>query len=77
MESTLEIKNRIHDYINQADERILRIFDAIISTDEKSTSEIPNSFYDELDSRKQKNLTGESKSYSWDEVKTRARSDAK
>lgn len=77
MESTLEIKNRIHDYINQADERILRIFDAIISTDQKSTSKIPNSFYDELDSRKQKHLTGESKSYSWDEVKTRARSDAK
>ncbi len=77
MESTLEIKNRIHNFIDQADERILRIFDAIISTDEKNTSEIPDSFYDELDHRKQRHLTGESKSYSWDEVKTRARSDAK
>lgn len=77
MESTVEIKNRIHDYINQADERFLRIFDAIISTDEKSTSEIPNSFYDELDGRKQKHLSGDCKSYSWDEVKTRAISAAK
>lgn len=77
MESTSEIKNRIHDYINQADERILRIFDAIISTDEKSTSEIPNSLYDELDHRKQRHLNGESKSYSWDEVKSCARSDAR
>ncbi|WP_262497969.1 MULTISPECIES: hypothetical protein [unclassified Chryseobacterium] len=34
MESTVDIKKRIHDFIDHADERILRIINAIISTEE-------------------------------------------
>lgn len=35
MESTLEIRKRIHDYIDIADERILRILNGIINTEEQ------------------------------------------
>lgn len=35
METTLDIRKRIHEFIDHADERILRIINAIITTEEK------------------------------------------
>jgi len=34
---------------------------------------VPESFYEELDRRRQRHLNGESKSYTWEEVKENAR----
>ena len=34
MDTTIDIKKRIHEFIDHADERILRIFNAIITTEE-------------------------------------------
>lgn len=34
MDNTLDIKKRIHEFIDHADERILRIINAIITTEE-------------------------------------------
>lgn len=74
METTIEIKKKIYDFIEDADERILRIINAIITTEQEKTEyEIPESFYEELDRRREAHLSGKSKSYTWEEVKERAR----
>ena len=44
MESTLEIRQRIHDYIDDADERILRIFNAIIDAEEEDEELEPSEY---------------------------------
>ncbi|KIA89414.1 hypothetical protein [Kaistella jeonii] len=76
METTLDIKKRIHTFIDHADERMLRIINAIITNEEfeeEGKSIVPESFYDEIDERKMRHLRGESKSYDWEEVKDRTR----
>ena len=80
METTLDIKKKIHTFIDNADERMLRIINAIITNaefEEKGKSIVPESFYDEIDERKIRHLRGEAKSYDWEDVKDRARSAAK
>lgn len=76
MDTTIDIKKRIHEFIDHADERILRIFNAIITTEEVEPT-VPEFFYQELDKRRERHLKGESKSYTWEEVKTRARASVK
>ncbi|MBM7418469.1 MULTISPECIES: hypothetical protein [Chryseobacterium] len=79
MESTLEIRKRIHDYIDDADERILRIFNAIIDAEEEEDSElelveypqVPDYVYDQIEEERRKYLNGEVKTSSWEEVKER------
>lgn len=76
MESTLEIRKRIHEFVDIADERILRITNGIIDVEEQEYNypEIPDWHYDEINERREKYLTGESKSYTWEEVKEKAKS---
>lgn len=76
MESTLEIRKRIHEFIDIADERILRIINGIITAEEQVDNypTIPDWHYDEINERREKYLTGESKSYTWEEVKEKAKS---
>lgn len=79
MESTLEIRKRIHEYIDDADERILRIFNAIIDAEEEEDSElelveypqVPDYVYDQIEEERRKYLNGEVKTSSWEEVKER------
>ncbi|MCX8534479.1 hypothetical protein [Chryseobacterium luquanense] len=82
MESTLEIRKRIHDYIDDADERILRIFNAIIDAEEEEEEEdyeleatdypeVPDYVYDRIEEERKKYLNGELKTSSWEEVKER------
>lgn len=47
METTLDIRKKIHEYIDHADERILRIFNGIINaekTEEEIETTVPNLF---------------------------------
>nr|WP_314492826.1 addiction module protein [uncultured Chryseobacterium sp.] len=76
MESTLEIRKRIHDYIDIADERILRILNGIINAEEQEDNypAIPDWHYAEINERREKYLSGESKSYTWEQVKEKAKS---
>ena len=76
MDTTIDIKKRIHEFIDHSDERILRIFNSIITTEEVEPT-VPEFFYQELDKRRERHLKGESKSYTWEEVKTRARASVK
>lgn len=78
MESTLEIRKRIHEYIDDADERILRIFNAIIDAEEEDSElelveypQVPDYVYDQIEEERKKYLNGEVKTSSWEEVKER------
>ncbi len=79
MESTLEIRKRIHEFIDTADDRILRVFNGIIDAEEQQEDQpsVPEWFYEELDKRKEKYISGESKSLTWEEVKAKAKASLK
>lgn len=77
METIIDIRKKIHEFIDQADEKMLRVFNELISSENYSEPNIPQSFYEELDKRRERHLNGESKSYSWEEVKNQARASAK
>ncbi|SMP01848.1 addiction module protein [Chryseobacterium profundimaris] len=76
MDSTLEIRKRIHDFIDIADERILRIINSIIDAEEQEDNypAVPDWHYDVVNERREKYISGESKSYTWEEVKEKAKS---
>ena len=76
MESTVDIRKRIHEFIDIADDRILRIINGIIDVEEQEDNypAVPDWFYEELDKRKEKHLNGQSKSYTWEEVKENVKS---
>ncbi|WP_294225814.1 hypothetical protein [uncultured Chryseobacterium sp.] len=79
MESTLEIRKRIHEFIDIADDRILRIFNGIIDAEEKENfdndpsgyPQVPDYVYDRIEEACEKYLKGELKTSSWEEVKER------
>jgi hypothetical protein len=71
MDTNAAIRNRIHEFVDKADERILRIFEAIVNTEEEDTPNVPESFYQELDKDREKHLQGETLSSNWNEVKDR------
>lgn len=77
MESTVDIRKRIHEFIDIADERILRIFKGIIDAEEDSELEsseypqVPDHIYDRIEEERGKYLSGELKTSSWEEVKER------
>jgi len=77
MGSTIEIRKRIHEFIDIADERILRIINSIIDAEEDSELEsseypqVPDYIYDRIEEERGKYLSGELKTSSWEEVKER------
>lgn len=76
MDSTAQIRKTIHSFIDKADDRILRIFKGIIDAEEQKVSHpsVPEWFYEELDKRREDHINKTSKSYTWEEVKERAKS---
>ncbi|WP_159471968.1 addiction module family protein [Chryseobacterium sp. 18068] len=77
MESTLEIRKRIHEFIDIADERILRIINGIIDAEEQEDNypTVPDWHYEKLEIEREKHLKGETPSYTWEEVKERLMKD--
>ncbi len=77
MESTLEIRQRIHDFIDIADERILRIINGIIDVEEQEDNypAVPDWYYEKLEIEREKHLKGETPSYTWEEVKQKLMKD--
>lgn len=64
---TIEIKNRIRNYIEHADERMLKIINAIIETDVNELSESHKEVLDERLKDHQENLK---EGKSWEEIQT-------
>ncbi|MDD2246825.1 MAG: hypothetical protein PHI70_06010 [Proteiniphilum sp.] len=71
MNTSIAIRDKIHQFVDKADERILRILEAIVDTEERGDPVVPEFFYQELDKDREKHLKGEIPSYNWKEVKSR------
>lgn len=74
---TIEIRKDIHRFVDEADERLLKIIYAIIQAEESEEPSVPEFFYKELDERREKHKSGESKSFTWEEVQFNARNASK
>lgn len=66
METTLDLKNRIKNYIENADERILKIINAIIETEEQGLSQ---SHKEIIDQRLKFHKENPSDGRTWEEIK--------
>ncbi len=64
---TIEIKNRIRNYIEHADERMLKIINAIIETD---VNELSESHKEVLDERLKDHQENFKEGKSWEEIQT-------
>jgi putative addiction module component (TIGR02574 family) len=69
MDTTIEIRKRIHEYIDHADERMLRIFNAIITTEETEEDGLSAEYKAILDLRLQEHRKNPTTGKSWEEVK--------
>lgn len=70
----IELKERLHRFIDMADERTLSVINSIITSENKEDQpDIPLWFYDELDKRRERHLKEESTSSTWEAVKARTR----
>lgn len=66
----------MRDYINQADERLLKMIKALAETyqnESRQTTSLNEENYQILDERREAHLKGESKSFTWKQVKQNAR----
>jgi hypothetical protein len=70
MESTIDIRKRIHEFIDHADERILRIINAIIITEENMEDDLSSEHKTILDQRLQSHHENPDSGKSWNEVKS-------
>lgn len=76
MDTTIDLKNKVLKYVNSADERLLRMMQALAESyqiEETNEQTVPDWFYEELNQDREKHLRGETESYTWEEVKTRLR----
>ena len=73
--SSAEIKEYLHKQIEVLDDRFLKAIYAMLQSYSKENNDLKLSFGQkkELDKRRQRHLSGESKSYTWKEVKDRIR----
>ena len=69
MDTTIDIKKRIHEFIDHADERILRIFNAIITTEEIEEEGLSAEHKAILDERLEDHRKNPTSGKPWREVK--------
>lgn len=71
---TTKIKEELHQYINQADDRFIQLVYAMVQADKQEEKELlSQEEKEELEKRVERHRNGQSKSYTWDEVKSRLR----
>ena len=71
-----ELKNSVLNYVESADERLLKLLKALAESYENtdnSTSSLSVKDYEILDERRRSHLAGKSKSLTWEQVKKNAR----
>ncbi len=73
--STLDLRNTVKEYINTADTRLLKMIKALAESyqSEEQDLTLSEEQYKMIDKRREAHLKGESKSFTWDEVKQNAR----
>lgn len=69
--TTLDLKNSVLEYVNNADDRLLKMIKAIAETYQSEEDfTLSKKQYEILDQRRALHESGKSKSYSWQEIKT-------
>ena len=63
-----QIREELHQFINQADERVLNLIYGMMKAD--SESRLTEEQQEDLDERIARHKKGESKSYGWSEART-------
>jgi hypothetical protein len=73
--SSAEIKEYLHQQIEVLDDRFLKAIFAMLQSYSKENidQDLSSGQKKELEKRRQKHISGESKSYTWQEVKDRIR----
>ena len=74
--ATLDLRNTVKEYINTADIRPLKMIKALAESyqsDEQETFMLSEEQYKMIDKRREAHLKGESKSFTWEQVKQNAR----
>tara|TARA_R110002049_G_scaffold66281_1_gene173168 strand:- start:868 stop:1101 length:234 start_codon:yes stop_codon:yes gene_type:complete len=71
----LDLRNTVKEYINTADIRLLKMIKALAETYQNDEQELTLSEeqYQIIDKRREAHLKGESKSFTWEQVKQNAR----
>jgi putative addiction module component (TIGR02574 family) len=69
--NTTKIKEELYEYINQADDRFIQLIYAMVQADKKELGLLDQDEKDELDRRVERHKSGQSKPYTWEEVKAR------
>lgn len=73
--TTLDLRNTVKEYINTADVRLLKMMKALAESYQNDELELAlgEEEYKMIDKRREAHLKGESKSFTWEEVKQNAR----
>ncbi len=77
--ATIDLRNTVKEYINNADVRLLKMVKALAESYQSDEQELllSEEQYQIIDKRRELYLNGESKSFSWEQVKQNARNTAK
>ena len=73
--ATIDLRNTVKEYINTADLRLLKMMKALAESYQKDEQEVTltEEQYQIIDKRREAHLKGESKSFTWEQVKQNAR----
>ena len=73
--STTDLRNTVKAYVNIADLRLLKMIKALVESYQNDEHELTLSEeqYQMIDKRRESHLKGESKSFTWEQVKQNAR----
>jgi putative addiction module component (TIGR02574 family) len=73
--ATIDLRNTVKEYINTADIRLLKMMKALAESYQNDEQELTLSEeqYQLIDKRREAHLKGESKSFTWEQVKQNAR----
>lgn len=77
--ATLDLRKTVKQYVNTADIRLLKMIKALAESYQNDEQELTltKEQYELIDKRKEAHLKGESKSFTWEQVKQNARNAAR
>ena len=73
MSATVDLRNRVLSYINSADDRLLRMMQALAESykEDEEESLLTTAQEEELDRRLERHRRGETKFHTWEEAKAK------
>lgn len=71
----IDLRNAVKEYVNNADVRLLKLMKALAESyqDDEQELTLSEEQYQMIDKRREAHLKGESKSFTWEQVKQNAR----